>query len=208
MILHYAPNTIEAVQIMMMASIGIQAYSVAGLWRSIDWRRCAPFILGGLAAVPIGIALLLSLDARSYLVVMGAALIAYGIYMLGRRPLSIKCSGTSIKFLVGAAGGVTGPLAAFPGAIVTIWCGTQGWSKAEQRAVYQPYILVLQIVAAAALFVVRPQGEFNPMLLAYALPGCAGAVIGLAIFRHLSERNFQRLVNIALVASGAALLLK
>ena len=37
MILHYVPNGVEAVQTMMTASIGIQAYSVAGLWRSIQW---------------------------------------------------------------------------------------------------------------------------------------------------------------------------
>ena len=58
MILHYVSNGVEAVQIMMIASIGIQAYSVAGLSHSIRWSRCVPFIAGGVAALPIGIFLL------------------------------------------------------------------------------------------------------------------------------------------------------
>ena len=36
LILHYVANGVEAVQTMMIASIGIQAYSVAGLARSIQ----------------------------------------------------------------------------------------------------------------------------------------------------------------------------
>ena len=74
MILHYLPNGVEAVQTMMTASIGIQAYSVAGLWRSIRWARCAPFILGGLAALPAGIVLLLHMEPRAYALAIGAAL--------------------------------------------------------------------------------------------------------------------------------------
>ncbi|HEY6240805.1 MAG TPA: sulfite exporter TauE/SafE family protein [Burkholderiales bacterium] len=90
MILHCVPDGVEAVQIMMIASIGIQAYCVAGLSRSIDWFRCAPFILGGIAALPIGIVLLLNLQPRTYALAMGAALVAYGLTMLLRRPLSIR----------------------------------------------------------------------------------------------------------------------
>src|SRR5262249_4622365 len=60
MIFHLVADTVEAVQIMMVASIGIQAYSVAGLWRTISWRACAPFLIGGIATMPAGIYLLLS----------------------------------------------------------------------------------------------------------------------------------------------------
>jgi hypothetical protein len=42
MILHYVADGVEAVQIMMIASIGIQAYSVVELSHSIRWYRCAP----------------------------------------------------------------------------------------------------------------------------------------------------------------------
>jgi uncharacterized protein len=208
MILHCVPNGVQAVEIMMIASIGIQAYSVAGLYPSISWRRCAPFMLGGVAALPIGIILLLRLDPRSYILLMGAALVVYGLYMLLRRPHQITGGGTAADMLAGALGGITGPLAAFPGACATIWCGARGWNKVEQRAVYQPYILVLQIAGLAALHFATGYSSINPALLGYALPGLAGAVVGLRIFQAMTDVQFHRALNLALIVSGIALVLK
>jgi uncharacterized membrane protein YfcA len=210
MILHYVPNGVEAVQTMMTASIGIQAYSVAGLWRSIRWSRCAPFILGGLVALPLGIVLLLHLEPRAYALAIGAALVAYGSYMLLRRPAVLKGGERrAADVLVGALGGITGPLAALPGTWLTIWCGLRGWDKVTQRAVYQPYILVMQLAGLGALVLVRPQhGALGVAQLAYALPGLAGAVIGLRFFRWMTDTQFQRAIYLALIASGVALVAK
>ena len=71
MIFHLVSDTVEAVQIMMVASIAIQAYSVAGMWRTISWRACAPFLLGGIATMPAGIYLLLNFRPRAYIFSMG-----------------------------------------------------------------------------------------------------------------------------------------
>ena len=49
----------------------------------------------------------------------------------------------------GSFGEVTGGVAAFPGAFVTIWCGFKGWSKEKQRGLYQPFILIVQLAAIA-----------------------------------------------------------
>ena len=49
---------------------------------------------------------------------------------------------------------------------------------------------------------------FNGDLIAYALPGVAGAWLGLQVFQKLSDLQFQRLVNLALIVSGIALALK
>jgi hypothetical protein len=51
----------------------------------------------------------------------------------------------------GALGGITGGLAGFPGSFATIWCSMRGWDKLRQRAVYQPYILGMQLVTIACL---------------------------------------------------------
>ena len=51
----------------------------------------------------------------------------------------------------GALGGIAGGLGGFPGAFVTIWCSMRGWDKLRQRAVYQPYILAMQLVTIACL---------------------------------------------------------
>jgi len=208
MIFHFVSDTVEAVQIMMVASIAIQAYSVAGMWRTISLRACAPFLIGGVATMPVGIYLLLCLRPQAYIFAMGLALALYGAYMLLRQPPSIKRGGAFADVAVGALGGITGPLAAFPGAFVTIWCGMRGWDKVVQRSVYQPYILILQVLTLAGVSVVSERSMMNGELFAYALPGVAGACIGLQVFQKLSDVQFRRLVNLALIVSGIALALK
>jgi uncharacterized membrane protein YfcA len=208
MIFHFVPDSVAAVQIMLVASIAIQAYGVAGIWRTISLRACAPFLAGGVATMPAGIYLLLCLRPQAYIFAMGLALVLYGGYMLFGRPPSIKRGGAFTDVAVGALGGITGPLAAFPGAFVTIWCGMRGWDKVVQRSVYQPYILVLQALTLCALSVVSERSLVNADLIAYALPGIAGAWLGLQVFRKLSDAQFQRLVNLALIVAGIALALK
>jgi len=139
---------------------------------------------------------------------IGVALSVYGAYMLMARPLLIRKGGTLATIAVGALGGLTGPLAAFPGAFVTIWCGMQGWDKVTQRSIYQPYILIVQVLTLAALIAVSRRARLDAELLTYALPGVAGAVVGLRIFHRLTDLQFQRLVNVALIVSGVALALK
>jgi len=208
MIFHLVPDTVEAVQIMMVASIAIQAYSVAGMWRTISIRACTPFLVGGVATMPLGIWLLLSFHPQAYIFGMGWALALYGAYVLFRRPPAIKKGGILADVAIGTLGGITGPLAAFPGAFVTIWCGMRGWDKVAQRSVYQPYILVLQVLTLGALGVVSGRSILNGDVIAYALPGMAGAWLGLQVFQKLSDMQFQRLINIALIVSGIALVLK
>jgi uncharacterized membrane protein YfcA len=207
-IFHLVPDNVAAVQIMMAASIGIQAWCVMGLRRTISWRACAPFVVGGVGAVPLGIYMLLTLSAQTYVFSIGVALSLYGAYMLLARPLLIRKGGTLATIAVGALGGLTGPLAAFPGAFVTIWCGMQGWDRVTQRSIYQPYILIVQVLTLTALIAVSRRARLDAELLTYALPGVAGAIVGLRIFHRLTDLQFRRLINVALIVSGVALALK
>jgi len=208
MIFHLVPDNVQAVQIMMVASIGIQAYSVVGMYQSISWRACTPFLIGAAVTIPAGIYLLLSVHPRAYIFAMGVALILYGTYMLFRRPFCFKKGGAMVNAAVGSLGGLTGPLAAFPGAFVTIWCGMQGWDKVVQRSIYQPYILIVQILTLVGLSAVSERGMLNAELLTYAMPGITGAYFGLRVFHQLSDVQFQKLVNAALIVSGIALAFK
>ncbi|MFN0302815.1 MAG: hypothetical protein ACKVQU_20970 [Burkholderiales bacterium] len=89
---------------------------------------------------------------------------------------------------------------------MTIWCALRRWDKVEQRAIYQPYILIKQLISVSAISPVQPQGTFEPTLLAYALPASVGAFLGLRVFHAITDLQFQRMLNLALVASGSVLL--
>lgn len=208
MVFHFVSDHVEAVQIMMVASIAIQAYSVASLYRTISLRACAPFLFGGIATIPAGTYLLLNVHPAVYVILIGIVVALYGTYMLFKPTPPVMKGGTLVDIAVGALGGITGPLAAFPGAFLTIWCGIRGWDKVAQRSIYQPYILILQVLSLGTLSLASERAVVTPQLFVYALPGVAGAWLGLRVFQRLTDVQFNRLVNVALVVAGIALVLR
>jgi uncharacterized membrane protein YfcA len=198
----------EAVAIMLVCSIAIQLYSVAQLAEAIRWRRLLPFLAGGALSVPIGVALLTQFSTAAFSLGLGILLVAYGAYMLARKSEIVVKGNALADLAIGAVGGVTGGLAAFPGAFVTVWCGMQGWTKDEQRAVFQPYILAMQLVAIALLQSSAPLPQLGPTALVLVPSVVLAAHLGIAVFRKLSNRQFNRVVYGLLVAAGVTLLVK
>jgi uncharacterized membrane protein YfcA len=196
---------------MITCSIAIQLLSVATLWRSIDWSSLPVFLVGGVIGVPAGVYLLLHLETSAYRDVIGVLLIAYGGYLPLRNPASKLRTGPLSDACAGFLGGLTGGLAGFPGASVTIWCGLKGWDKVRQRGVYQPFILGMQPVALIVIALMRPASASATQLdwktLAFIPAALLGAWFGLRIFQRLSDRQFELTVNGLLIVSGIGLIL-
>jgi uncharacterized membrane protein YfcA len=205
---HLSLAPTEAVRIMLVCSITIQVYSVIRLSGAIDWRRLAPFLLGGAATVPLGIALLARVSAAAFSLGLGALLVAYGAYMLLRRSEIVVKGNAYADAAIGALGGVTGGLAAFPGAFVTAWCGMKGWTKDQQRAVFQPYILAMQLLALALLESSVPTSPSGDSALVFVPIVVLAAHLGIAVFRKLSNRQFNCAVYGLLIAAGLTLTAK
>jgi uncharacterized membrane protein YfcA len=210
LLFHLMENPVYVVQVMIVCSIAMQSFSVAALWRSIDWRGLPVFLVGGTLGVPAGVWLLLHLSTGVYRDVIGGLLVVYGVYMLLRWPTRALRTGPLADVGAGFLGGFTGGLAGFPGAFVTIWCGLKGWDKAHQRGLYQPFILCMQPVSLIAIHLMRPASSTAAQLdwnaLAFIPAALLGTWFGLRIFRRLSDRQFQIAVNLLLVAAGAGLM--
>ncbi len=92
---------------------------------------------------------------------------------------------------------------------VSNWCATKGWDKTRQRALYQPFIMIMQIVALvhpALRRVSSARSAFNQRLNLYVPAGLIGTMIGFALFHRMTGRQFHIAVNTLLVMSGAGLL--
>ncbi|MGE5104627.1 MAG: sulfite exporter TauE/SafE family protein [Betaproteobacteria bacterium] len=198
-------DPVHAVQTMVACSIATQFYGVLSIRAAISWRVVGPMLAGGAATVPLGVWLLLHVDPTRYAVSLGAFLGIYGGYLLVRRDRIVIRGSAWHDAAAGALGGVAGGLAGLPGSFVTVWCSMRGWDKLRQRAVYQPYILVMQIVTMAWLRVQTPvHGAIADDLL-FVPFALIGAVGGLALYRRMTNRQFQVAVSVALVVSGVGL---
>jgi uncharacterized protein len=210
LLFHILDSQVYAVQVMTVASIAIQSLSVIALWRSIEWRSLPVYLIGGVLGVPAGVWLLLNLHTGVHREVIGVLLIAYGGYVLLRyRTWSIR-AGPLADLSAGFVGGITGGLAAFPGAAVTIWCSLKGWDKAHQRGVYQPFILLMQPVTLIAIWLMQPPtslpvAQMNWEMLIFVPAALLGTWLGLNIFKRLSDQQFELAVCGLLIVSGVGL---
>src|SRR5215472_5261573 len=209
MLFHLLGRPVHIVEIMLLCSIAIQLLSVVALKNAIDVAHLGRFLVGGVVGLPLGVYLLTHISHSLYMHCMGAFLVAYGIYMLVRRPFVCPYAGSLGDCAAGFLGGITGGFAAFPGAFVTIWCGLKGWSKEKQRGIYQPYILVVQLLALAAISLMptthAQASGLDLQTFSYVPAALLGTWCGLAIFRRLSDSQFARAVNGLLIASGIGL---
>jgi uncharacterized membrane protein YfcA len=207
MLLPLMGDPVQVVTILLLGSIAIQSLSVWALRQSIDCRALLPFLAGGVVGLPVGIYLLLNLHPADYVRILGGLLVLYGGYMLFRRPMTVQ-SGPLHDVIAGAAGGVMGGLAAFPSAFVAIWCSMKGWNKARQRGVYQPFILIMQVLALLLLRYAAPGSSERGLGAAawtFVPAALLGTCCGLTIFRCLSDNQFAVAVNLLLITAGLGL---
>lgn len=199
------PDPVRVVHTIVLCSIATQLYAVWQLRAQIRWAAMVPMLLGGALTVPCGTWFLLHVDATTYRLGLGVFLIAYGAFSIlnsGHRTMRA----TPLRDAAAAAlAGFVGGLTAFPGALMTIWCSLRGGDKTSQRAIYQPFILAMQLVTAASLHVLgRSQlgAQHDLEFVAFAI---AGAAIGFACFRRLSAAQFRVALNLLLIVSGVGL---
>ncbi|HEY5083612.1 MAG TPA: sulfite exporter TauE/SafE family protein [Rhizomicrobium sp.] len=206
MLFHVSDNPVQVVQIMIICSIANQAAMTWSSRRDIRWRELGVYLAGGLVGLAAGVWLLLHADRARYAPALGVFLLLYGGYMFLRRPAVIHRQHAVLDFAAGVLGGITGGAAGFPGAFVTIWCGMKGWEKAHQRAVFQPFILIMQVLALLSISFMRHQSAggagFDLTDLLFVPISLLGTSAGLALYRRLSDGQFARAVNILLIISG------
>ena len=195
--------------LVVACSLIVQGYSLGTIRRGFDLGRLWPFLLGGAVGVPIGIALLGTLDGRLFRDVVGSFLVLYGGFMLlAKSMLRITGGGRLADAACGFTGGLMGGFAGLPGPPPTIWTALRGWSRDEQRGVFQPFNAAMHVFALCG-FASRGllTGAVGLLVLICLPPVFAGAWAGVRLYEHIDEALFRRIVLALLLVSGLMLVI-
>jgi uncharacterized membrane protein YfcA len=197
-----------AVPLVIICSIAAQTSTLLSSWRSIDFQKVWPFVIGGLAGVPLGTLLIAHADPHVFKLSFGVLLLVFPAALyLNRNSVAIAFGGRTADAAIGFAGGILGAFAGLSGPIPTLWASVRGWDKHERRGLFQ---IFNWSVLSASLCLQAGTGFVTTEVLRLALlalPGTVlGAWLGARTFHALSDRNFRDVVLGLLFLSGITLL--
>lgn len=192
----------------VFASAFGQLLTLGAAGRGFELKRTLPFIIGGLIGVPIGAALLPHINHAAFKAFVGTVLVLWSPTMLfATRLPNVTFGGRVADGGAGLVGGLMGGLGGLTGPPTVLWLALRGWGRDIQRAVFQTFNIVMQVLtlaayAAGGIITAKTIALFALVAVSMMLP----ALLGARLYRRLSDIGFRRLVLVLLFFSGLALL--
>ena len=199
---------IQSATLIVAFGLVVQGFLVWKLRHALRLRLLWPFLVGGVIGVPLGVSILGWARPDHVRVAVGIVLVLYSIHALARpvvRPVRAggAAADAGVGFLNGALGGLTG----FAGILIVIWCGIRGWSRDEQRAIFQPSAVAIFLMTALWLGMKGEIARDTVWLFLIGLPVLLlGTWLGLKLYGRLDEQGFRGIVLVLLLLSGIALI--
>jgi uncharacterized protein len=188
-------------------AIVIQGATLWKLRHAMQMSRLLPFVIGGAIGIPVGAAALNWASAAQMRAFIGSALVLFSVYSLARPKLPAVKGGAiadgAVGLLSGAFAGSTG-LAGIP---VIVWAALRQWSKDEQRAVFQPVVVIVFLMTLLWLGGSGVVTAETLRLFGIGLPAVLiGTWLGFMLYGKLDESTFRVVVLVLLLLSGLSLL--
>jgi uncharacterized protein len=192
-----------------LASVAAQVVGIITVRKAFDWPSAKPYLAGGVIGVPLGVAALAAATPSLLRTSIGAFLIAYAAYQLFARRTRVigNWGGKPADAIVGIGGGFLGGFAGLSGPLPLIWLQLRGGDSARQRAIYQPFNLIVLALASAGMAIA---GQITSRVLWIALmclpATLIGAWVGVRVYVGVSAQTFARVVLALLLLSGCILI--
>lgn len=192
--------------LVVVCSIVGQVQTFPAIWQSLDFRRLAPFVIAGLAGVPLGVWILSQISAAAFRVGFGIVLIVTCGLLLALRVEKRRESSRAGDAVIGFFGGVLGGITGLSGVTPTLWAEVHGWGKDERRAILQGFNLSILLVSLASMGIAGVLDASLVPVLLMAVPGTMlGAYVGRRLYSRLDARRFSRIVLALLTIAGVVL---
>lgn len=196
-----------AAPLAVFGSLVVQLVSVTSLRAAFNLARALPFVIGSLAGIPIGVALLKNVDATVFRIIVGLTIAGFAIAMLASaRFPKVAFGGRLADGGIGFVGGLSGGFAGLPEPAPALWGALRGWKKDAQRAALQTFAFTANAIALA-LFAGAGFVTGEAMLLALLLlPATVlPMLVGRRLYKKAREPIYRRLVLVVLALSGSGL---
>lgn len=192
----------------VFGSLTGQLLAVFTVRRGFSMTRLLPFIVGGLAGIPLGVMLLPHLDPLLFKTFVGALLgIWCPIMLFASRLPRITVGGKVADGVAGAVGGIMGGIGGFTGVIPTLWCTLRGFDRDAQRSVIQNFNLsMLAVTMATYVFTGVVTRDMLPLFAMIVPAMLLPTLLGARLYAGISDIAFRRIVLGLLTLSGIALL--
>ena len=197
----------QAMVLMVAYAFLVQSYAVWKLRRALNFKRLLPFIAGSAVGIPAGIALLRWASPADLRLAVGVLLILFSVYNLARPKMPVLSeAGQTLDAGVGVLNGVLGGSTGLGGILPAIWCTMRGWTKDEQRAVFQPTAVATFLMIMIWLGATGTVTADMLRLFVIGLPALiAGSWLGWKLYGKLDEAAFRKVVLALLLVSGVTL---
>jgi uncharacterized membrane protein YfcA len=206
--LHVLPP-VQTASLVVAYALLVQGYAVWKLRRAVSIASVLPFVVGSAAGIPGGAVVLQWASVDQLRFAVGVLLTLFSIYNFVRPRLPGPARGGrladgGVGLLNGLLAGSTG----LGGILPTIWCGLRGWSRDEQRAVFQPTAVATFAMTIAWFGGTGLVTADTAYLFALGLPALAlGTALGWMLYGKLDDTSFRKVVLALLLVSGLALLM-
>ncbi|WP_320200732.1 sulfite exporter TauE/SafE family protein (plasmid) [Agrobacterium sp. rho-13.3] len=185
-----------------------QILAVVTTRRGFDLKLLIPFILGGLAGIPIGVKILPHLDIDAFRAILGGLLVLWcPAMLLATRLPKLEFGGRFGDGVAGLAGGIMGGIGGFTGTLPTLWCIIRGFPKDMQRGIIQNFNLSMLLVTMGTYLATGiVTSEMLPFFAVVATAMIVPTLLGAKLYVGMTEAQFRQVVLGLLTLSGIALL--
>ena len=190
--------------LVVCGSLTGQLLAAGALRKQLDLPRLWPMVAGGVLGVPLGVLLLHQVDPVLFRLLVGLVLVLWCPLMLfSARLPRVPGDSRGADAGVGVLGGIMGGLGGLSGPAPALWAVLKGWDRQTQRSVIQGFNLAMQASTMltyllTATVTAQALGLFPVVVLAVLVP----TLLGVRLYRGLSDQTFRRVVLGLLTVSG------
>lgn len=132
---------------------------------------------------------------------------SFSLYNLaGPKLPHIQRAGATLDAVAGVMNGVLGGATGLAGIVLVIWCAVRGWTRDQQRAVFQPTAVATFLMAIPWFGGAGVLTTDVARLFVIGLPALiAGTCLGWKSYGRLDEAAFRKVVLGLLLVLGIAL---